>query len=154
MRFVSIPGSSGAPVVASGSWDRTVKYWDLRRRGGGDAVATVACGERVYAMDAKANLLVVATADRQVHLVDLRNPGAIMRSVSTPFTYQTRAVAAFPDGKGWATAGLEGRCGINVLDEVAAGYGFICYLSLCLFLRSTPLSQSILPPSHPNAPVS
>ncbi|XXG96514.1 something about silencing protein 10 [Hypoxylon texense] len=129
VRFVSVPGSSGTPIVASGSWDRTVKYWDLRQQHH-DAVATVACGERVYAMDAKANLLVVATAARHVHLIDLRNPGAILRSVNTPFTYQTRAVAAFPDGKGWATAGLEGRCGINVLDEMAAGnnnFTFRCH---------------------------
>ncbi|KAI1769197.1 WD40 repeat-like protein [Hypoxylon sp. FL1150] len=126
VRFVDVPGS-GAPVVASGSWDRTVKYWDLRQR---DPVATVACRERVYAMDAAASLLVVGTAAQHVHLIDLRKPDVFLRSVDTPFKSQTRSVAAFPDGKGWGTASIEGRCGISVVDETLASknnFTFRCH---------------------------
>ncbi|KAI1504183.1 WD40-repeat-containing domain protein [Biscogniauxia marginata] len=112
-RFVDVPGSN-AHVVASGSWDRTVRFWDLRQQA---PAATLACKERVYAMDSRARLLVVATAERHIHLVDLRSPTAFLRTLESPLKHQTTAVAAFPDGRGWATASIEGRCGINALDE-------------------------------------
>ncbi|KAI1337858.1 WD repeat domain-containing protein [Xylariaceae sp. FL0016] len=113
VRFVDIPASNG-PIVASGSWDQTVKYWDLRQQ---NPVAALACQERVYAMDAKAQLLVIATADRQFHLVDLKDPTRFLRTQASALPCQTKAVAAFPDGKGWGYATIEGRCGINALDE-------------------------------------
>ncbi|KAI1489337.1 WD40 repeat-like protein [Biscogniauxia mediterranea] len=133
-RFVDVPGSS-APVIASGSWDKTVKFWDIRQQG---PAATLACQERVYAMDAKERLLVVATADRYIHLVDLQNPAAFLRTQRSPLNHQTTCVAAFPDGKGWATASIEGRCGINALDQQEASkvnFTFRCH-------RSAPSSSS------------
>ncbi|KAH8668356.1 cell cycle arrest protein BUB3 [Xylariales sp. PMI_506] len=129
VRFVDVPASGGAlTIVASGSWDGTVKLWDARQAsisnggGGSSAAATAAisldCGERVYAMDARAGLLVTATADRGLRLLDLaRDPARWARSLTSPLRHQTRAVAVFPDGKGWATASIEGRCGINSVDE-------------------------------------
>ncbi|CAJ2506282.1 Uu.00g004120.m01.CDS01 [Anthostomella pinea] len=113
VRFVDVPGSN-APIIATGSWDRTVKFWDGRQQ---TPLATLACAERVYSMDAKARLLVIATAERHIHLVDLQNPTVFLRTVESPIKHQTKAVAAFPDGKGWGTASIEGRCGINALDE-------------------------------------
>lgn len=118
VRFVDVPGTNGS-IFCSGSWDRTLKFWDLRQP---NPLATLACAERVYAMDAKARLLVVATAERHVHLVDLANPTAFMKTVQSPLKHQTRAVTAFPDGKGWATTSIEGRCGINAVEEKDARY--------------------------------
>lgn len=114
VRFVDVPGTNG-PIMASGSWDKTVKFWDVRQQN--PLVASLACAERVYAMDAKARLLVIATAERHIHLVDLQNPTVIARSLVSPLKHQTRAVTAFPDGKGWGTTAIEGRCGINNIEE-------------------------------------
>lgn len=116
VRFVDV---GGQPIVASASWDRTVRFWDMRQQPLVPA-ATLVCADRVYAMDARAGLLVAATAapvDRTIHLVDLRNPGVFARTTASPLRYQTRAVAVFPDGKGWATTSIEGRCGMNAADE-------------------------------------
>lgn len=69
-------------------------------------------------MDAAGNLLVVATADRAVHLVDLAaDPTRPLRSRESALAHQTRVVAAFPDGKGWGTASIEGRAAVNIVDE-------------------------------------
>ncbi|KAI2470653.1 WD40-repeat-containing domain protein [Annulohypoxylon bovei var. microspora] len=113
VRFVEAPGSN-TPIVASGSWDKTVKYWDLRQQ---NPLATIACKDRVYSMDSKANLLVVATAERHIHLFDLKNPTTISKTVDSPLKHQTKAVAAFSDGKGWATTSIEGRCGMKAVNE-------------------------------------
>ncbi|RYP10744.1 hypothetical protein DL765_008012 [Monosporascus sp. GIB2] len=113
VRFVEVPGSN-APIIATGSWDKTVKFWDMRQP---TPLAALACKERVYSMDAKAQLLVVATAERHVHLVDLRNPTTFLRTTESPLRHQTRAATVFPDGKGWGLASIEGRCAIVALDE-------------------------------------
>ncbi|KAI0598543.1 WD40-repeat-containing domain protein [Biscogniauxia sp. FL1348] len=133
-RFVDIPGSN-APIIVSGSWDKTVKFWDIRQQA---PAATLACKERVYSMDAKERLLVIATADRYIHLVDLQNPTVFLRTQLSPLNHQTTSVAAFPDGKGWATASIEGRCGINALEQQDASkvnFTFRCH-------REAPSSSS------------
>ncbi|KAI0382825.1 WD40-repeat-containing domain protein [Hypomontagnella monticulosa] len=127
VRFVEVPGANGVPIIASGSWDKTVRFWDLRQR---DALAAVACNNRVFSMDSKARLLVVATAERHIHLFDLQNPTSIAKTLESPLRNQTKSVAAFPDGKGWATASIEGRCGINAVDEAEASsvnFTFRCH---------------------------
>ncbi|KAI1082210.1 WD40 repeat-like protein [Whalleya microplaca] len=102
VRFVDIPESN-------------VKYWDLRQQ---EPLATIRCEERVYSMDAKSDLLVIATAERNIHLVDLHKPTTLLRTLRSPLKEQTRAVSVFPDGKGWGTASIEGRCSINARDKV------------------------------------
>lgn len=113
VRFVDVPNTAG-PIIASGSWDKTVKFWDLRQQ---NPAASLTCFDRVYAMDAKAQLLVVGTAECKIHLVDLANPTAFARTVESPLKHQIKSVSAFPDGKGWATTSIEGRCAINTVEE-------------------------------------
>lgn len=50
-------------MLVTGSWDRTLRYWDLRQQ---NPVHTQALPERVYAMDVKHPLLVVGTANRRI----------------------------------------------------------------------------------------
>lgn len=114
----TLGASPPAHLFATGSWDKTVKYWDLRQQ---DPLATLKCADRVYAMDTKSSLLVIATAERKIHLVDLRNPSVFLRTSDSPLKHQTRAVSVFPDGRGWATTSIEGRCGINAVDEPRDG---------------------------------
>ncbi|RYP50245.1 hypothetical protein DL768_004182 [Monosporascus sp. mg162] len=120
VRFVEVPGSN-APIIATGSWDKTVSFWDMRQQ---TPLAALACKERVYSMDAKAQLLVIATAERHVHLVDLRNPTTFLRTTESPLRHQTRAATVFPDGKGWGLASIEGRCAIVALDEKDSRFTF------------------------------
>ncbi|KAI0118879.1 WD40 repeat-like protein [Nemania sp. FL0031] len=135
VRFVKVPGAN-APIAVSGSWDRTVKFWDLRQPASETASAaiTLNCGERVYGLDANGELLVVGTADDQprVHLVDLKNPGEILKTMDTPLVRQTRAVAVNADGSTWALASIEGRCAINALNAKSSreNFTFKCHRDL------------------------
>ncbi|KAK3379330.1 WD40-repeat-containing domain protein [Lasiosphaeria ovina] len=114
LRFVDVPSANG-PIIASGSWDKTVKYWDLRQP---QSIATLQCDERVYSMDSAGALLAIAVAGCKIHLVDLRtNPGAHSQTLDSPLTHQTRSVAVSPNGSRWAIGGVEGRVGIRALAE-------------------------------------
>ena len=52
-------------MLVTGSWDRTVKFWDLRQP---NPVHSQPVPERVYAMDVKYPLMVVGTAQRKIQV--------------------------------------------------------------------------------------
>lgn len=52
-------------LLATGGWDKTVKYWDLRQA---NPVHSQPMPERVFAMDVVDELMVVGTADRQIQV--------------------------------------------------------------------------------------
>lgn len=103
-------------MLATGSWDKTVRYWDVRQPTGQFA-CNLDVGERVYAMDAIGNLMVVGTAARQVIIYDLRSPDREFRRKDSPLKYQTRAISCFPDLTGFAMSSIEGRVAIHYLEE-------------------------------------
>lgn len=111
VRFVEVGGQQ---VLVTGSWDKTVKYWDLRQS---NPVASIDCQDRVYTMDAKDKLLVVGTADRYVNIINLDNPQKFYKTVQSPLKWQTRAVSCFSDGTGFAIASIEGRCAIQYVED-------------------------------------
>ena len=116
-RFVEVPGSKG-PVLVTGSWDKTVKYWDLRTP---KPIASLDCQERVYSVDAKNKLLVIGTADRYINIVDLNNPTKFYKTLQSPLKWQTRVVTCFTDASGFAVGSIEGRCAIQYVEDKDAG---------------------------------
>lgn len=113
VRFFDAPGSA-APMLVTGSWDKTVKYWDLRTA---NAVATINCQERVYTMDVKDNLLVIGTADRYINVVNLTKPTEFYKTLQSPLKWQTRVVACFKDAAGFGVGSIEGRCAMQYVEE-------------------------------------
>ncbi|KAI9493325.1 WD40-repeat-containing domain protein [Zychaea mexicana] len=116
----------GQEILATGSWDKTIKYWDLRSP---QPIGTLQLPERVYSMDAASNLLVAATADRHIAVVNLSNPTAIFKQGISPLKWQTRVISCFIDGKGYAIGSIEGRVGIQYVDpaEESKGFSFKCH---------------------------
>lgn len=106
-------------ILATASWDKTIKYWDTRSP---QPVGTVQLKERCYSMDTKNDLLVAATADRNVLIFNLSNPTTIFKETISPLKWQTRTVACFTDGKGYAIGSIEGRIGIQYLAESEMRY--------------------------------
>ncbi|OLY80480.1 Poly(A)+ RNA export protein [Smittium mucronatum] len=113
VRFVEAPGSA-SPILVTGSWDKTIKYWDLRSQA---PIGTVTLPERCYAMDAIHPLLVVATADKKVLVFDLNNPTTIFKTMTSPLKHQTRSISCFRTKDGFALGSIEGRVGIQYLQD-------------------------------------
>jgi len=112
MRFFVMPGAN-APMLVTGSWDKTIKYWDLRTP---TPVATVAVQDRVYSMDVRNHLLVVATAEKHIHCINLASPTIISNTRPSPLKEQTRVVSIFNDASGFAVGSIEGRCGFQYVE--------------------------------------
>jgi mRNA export factor len=80
----------------AGSWDKTLKYWDLRTP---NPVFSFSLPERCYALDVKHPLLVVGTADRHLLVFNLQNPSTPYKQLQSPLKWQTRCVTAFPGAR-------------------------------------------------------
>lgn len=110
---------NGAQMAVTGSWDKTIKYWDFRQQ---TPVGTVTCQERVYTMDVRENLLVVGTADRYINVINLADPTKFYKTIQSPLKWQTRVVSCFIDSAGFAIGSIEGRCAIQYVDDKDNAY--------------------------------
>ncbi|KAH9945304.1 Poly(A)+ RNA export protein [Epithele typhae] len=108
-------------VLVTGSWDKTVKYWDLRQS---TPVSTVQLPERCYTMDVVYPLMVVGTAERHIQVFNLQNPTTPFKTLQSPLKWQTRVVACFPAANGFAVGSIEGRVAIQYVEEKDASNNF------------------------------
>ena len=114
--------------LITGSWDRTVKYWDVRTPNQ-NPQATLSLTERIYGMDVQDYLMVVGTADRKIHVVDLRKPTEIFKQIPSPLKYQIRCVSCFPDQKGYLIGSIEGRVAVQHVreEDTSKNFTFKCH---------------------------
>ncbi|EFN55068.1 hypothetical protein CHLNCDRAFT_23906 [Chlorella variabilis] len=108
-------------MLVTGSWDKTVKYWDLRSP---TPAHTQPMPERVYAMDVRDELMVVGTADRQLQVFNLGTPGQVYKSLASPLKYQTRCIACFPDKTGYLLGSIEGRVAVHHVEDALQSKNF------------------------------
>lgn len=114
-------------LVVSGGWDRKLKFWDTRSP---NPAGVIDLSERVYAMDARSDLLVVGTADRQIYSYDVSGPTPMEHSrKESPLKFMTRCISVFPDQSGFAVGSIEGRVGIHYVRNVAGkdSFAFKCH---------------------------
>lgn len=117
-------------ILITGAWDKLVKYWDLTAADPRQPMGQLQCQERVYSMDVKNNqLLVIATAERHIHIVNLQDPIKIHKTISSPLKWQTRVVSCFSDATGFAVGSIEGRCAIQYVDDsnTSLNFSFKCH---------------------------
>ncbi|KAI8842449.1 WD40-repeat-containing domain protein [Chytriomyces cf. hyalinus JEL632] len=117
-------------LVISGSWDKSVKLFDLRKPK--PLVATHKHPHKVHSMDTAKGRLVVATADRRYYMYDLRNFEApLLEERTGSLKFMTRCVGCMPNGEGYATSSIEGRVSVEFFDNSAESqarkYAFKCH---------------------------
>jgi mRNA export factor len=103
-------------LVVSGGWDRKLKFWDTRSP---NPAGVLDMPERVYDLDVRGNLMVVATAAR--HIITYNVGGSQPQEHSrkeSPLKYQSRCVSCFPDQTGFAVGGIEGRVGVQYVQKI------------------------------------
>jgi len=108
-------------ILATGSWDKTLKYWDLRAQA---PISTVQLPERCYSFDVAYPLLVVGTADRHVQIFNLTNPTTPYKTMMSPLKWQTRVVSCFPSSNGFAIGTVEGRVAIQYVEDKDSSNNF------------------------------
>ncbi|KAK9096818.1 hypothetical protein Sjap_022315 [Stephania japonica] len=108
-------------LLVTGSWDKTLRYWDTRQS---NPVHTQQLPERCYALSVRHPLMVVGTADRNLIMFNLQNPQAEYKRIMSPLKYQTRCLAAFPDQQGFLVGSIEGRVGVQHLDDAQQNKNF------------------------------
>lgn len=113
-------------LVVSGGWDRKLKFWDTRTP---NPVGTLDMPERVYDIDVRGNLMVVATAGRHIISYNVQGQPVEHSRKESPLKYQSRCISVFPDTTGFAVGSIEGRVGIHYLQKVAGkeSFAFKCH---------------------------
>ncbi|KAG6853599.1 hypothetical protein C0991_002922 [Blastosporella zonata] len=117
VKWVDVPG---AGVLVTGSWDKTIKYWDLRQS---NPVATVNLPERCYSFDLQFPLMVVGTAGQGIQIYDINNLKTPYKTIESPLHAQTRVVKCFRPA-GFAIGSVEGRVGIEHAEDKDRGANF------------------------------
>lgn len=104
-------------LLVSGGWDGKICVWDLKSS---TPVATYDTQKKVYSMSCVYPLLIVGLSDRGLCYFNLNkiqqtgfNPEAIFES---HLKYQTRSIACFSEGNGYAIGSIEGRVAIKYVD--------------------------------------
>ena len=105
-------------ILLSGGFDGLVKIFDIRS---GSEVCSYQFENKIYTMSCEKDLLVVGLSELKIAYFNLAKlqskifkPELIFNS---HLKYQTRKVAVFPDGKGFAEGSIEGRVAIkNIRD--------------------------------------
>lgn len=120
-------------MVVTGSWDKTLRYWDIRQP---REAMKIALPERVYCMDVCDNLMVVALAGKRIQIYDVTQPQKPFRELlpqgqagpgqeASPLKYQSRCVACFKDKSGFALGSIEGRVAIHHVQSKDKSRNFI-----------------------------
>lgn len=119
--------AGGNQMLVTGGWDKMIKYWDLRSP---TPAGQLEAKERVYTMDVRNDMLVVGTAERWIHVINVNNPGTFYKTLQSPLKWQTRVVSIFsPEPNGFAIGSIEGRCAIQYVEDKDQGgnFSFKCH---------------------------
>jgi len=118
--------------VMTGSWDRTLKFWDTRQP---NPMMQIQLPERCYCVDVKYPMAVCGTAGRGIIIYHLENQPQEFKKMESPLKYQHRCVSIFDDKKneptGFALGSVEGRVAIQYVhaQNPKDNFTFKCHRS-------------------------
>lgn len=125
-------GLENESLLVSASWSKKMTLWDIRSA---SSVFDIDLPGKAFAMDVDPihQRVVVATSGRRNCFFDIRRGKAdLVLDRESSLKFQTRCVNFFPDGTGIALGSVEGRVGIEFLDELGIAapmkrYAFKCH---------------------------
>jgi len=117
-------------LVITGSWDATVKLWDLRSHSH-CCVGSLNQPGRVFTMAQSGYRLIVGTSGRHVWIWDVRKWEEADQRRESSLKHQTRTIRAFIEGDGFALTSTEGRVAMEYFDPSpqiqGKKYAFKCH---------------------------
>jgi len=121
--------SPSPSIVITGSWDQTIKLWDVRSQN--HCIGTFGQPGRVFTMAQSLNRLIVGTSGRNVWIWDLRKMQEPEQRRESSLKHQTRTIRAFIEGDGYALTSTEGRVAMEYFDPSphiqGKKYAFKCH---------------------------
>ncbi|XP_055705026.1 protein Rae1 [Phlebotomus papatasi] len=123
---------SNYTCLMTGSWDKTLKFWDTRSP---NPMMAITLPERCYCADVDYPMAVVGMAQRGLIIYSLENKPTEYKRQDSPLKYQHRAVSIFRDKKktpvGYALGSIEGRVAIQYVNPTNAkdNFTFKCHRS-------------------------
>jgi len=118
-------------IVASASWDKTIRLWDARSS---ETISTLPIPDKAYSMSVTSSTsqdplrLVIATKGRHVEVWDVRSLQEPLQKRESPLKYQTRCLRCYPNGEGYALSSVEGRVAMEYFDvSEPRKYAFKCH---------------------------
>lgn len=120
---------SNYSCLMTGSWDRTLKFWDTRTS---NPIATINLPERCYCADVCYPMAIVGTAGRGLIVYSLENGPNEYKRQESPLKYQHRSISIFRDKKqpaGYALGSIEGRVAIQYMSPATPkdNFTFKCH---------------------------
>jgi cell cycle arrest protein BUB3 len=129
----------GHDVVASAGWHRQFHLYDVRQRSATTTSVTLPGKAFGLDIDPLRPRAVVCTSGRRIVVIDFRRTdetfaAEIALDRESSLKYQTSTIRFFPDGTGLALGSVEGRVGIEYLEELdvvpppnSKKYAFKCH---------------------------
>jgi mRNA export factor len=104
-------------LLMSGGWDGKLHFWDMRQQ---NPAWSYDFGKKIFTMSMTYPLLVVGLSDRIVSYFNMNKLSGTNFGPDATFEshlkHQTRKIATFPEGDGYAIGSIEGRVAIKHID--------------------------------------
>uniref|UniRef100_A0A1B0AIA7 Uncharacterized protein n=1 Tax=Glossina pallidipes TaxID=7398 RepID=A0A1B0AIA7_GLOPL len=124
--------SSNYTCLMTGSWDKTLKFWDARSP---NPMLAINLPERCYCADVDYPMAVVGTAGRGLIIYSLESSPTEFKRQESPLKYQLRTISIFRDKKkaptGYALGSIGGCVGIQYVNPLNPkdNFTFQCHRS-------------------------
>ncbi|CAD6186110.1 unnamed protein product [Caenorhabditis auriculariae] len=122
--------------LMTGSYDKTLRFWDMRNLPTQNSLTNIQLPERVYAADVIYPMAVVALANKNIKVYNLENGPTEVKNIESPLKFQIRCIAIFKDKSntnpcGFALGTIEGRVAIQYAEAANPkdNFTFKCHRS-------------------------